>query len=158
MANAGPIKRALSNQLADDLGREIVRGSLLPGDALTSEEVLLARFGVSHRLSVSAGQDGNGRAALEVGFAFLLNPAPTMMAALPVVVPGFCCHRASRMNSTRDWWAKLMLEGSAAAEGQRISRAASWREEPDTRSFRQRGKMAAAPGHDRSGDLGLEHG
>jgi GntR family transcriptional regulator, galactonate operon transcriptional repressor len=47
MANSGPLKRTLSDQLADDLGQEIVRGSLRPGDALPSEESLLARFGVS---------------------------------------------------------------------------------------------------------------
>ena len=47
MTNSGPLKRTLSDQLADDLGQEIVRGSLRPGDALPSEEVLLARFGVS---------------------------------------------------------------------------------------------------------------
>jgi GntR family transcriptional regulator, galactonate operon transcriptional repressor len=47
MTHSGPLKRTLSDQLADDLGQEIVRGSLRPGDALPSEEVLLARFGVS---------------------------------------------------------------------------------------------------------------
>jgi GntR family transcriptional regulator, galactonate operon transcriptional repressor len=41
------IKRTLSDQLADNLGQEIVRGLLRPGDALPSEEILLARFGVS---------------------------------------------------------------------------------------------------------------
>jgi GntR family transcriptional regulator, galactonate operon transcriptional repressor len=47
MIIAGTIKRTLSEQLAADLGQDIVHGVLRPGDALPSEEVLLARFGVS---------------------------------------------------------------------------------------------------------------
>jgi len=41
------IKRTLSDHLVDDLGRKIVQGLLRPGDSLPSEDVLLARYGVS---------------------------------------------------------------------------------------------------------------
>lgn len=41
------LKRSLKDQLVDGLGSEIVRGRLRPGDALPSEDVLLARYDVS---------------------------------------------------------------------------------------------------------------
>lgn len=40
-------KRNLSEQIVDELGRDIVAGHLQPGDLLPSEEVLLARYSVS---------------------------------------------------------------------------------------------------------------
>jgi GntR family transcriptional regulator, galactonate operon transcriptional repressor len=42
-----PLKRSLRDQLAEQLGGEIVRGRLLPGQALPNEEALLARYNVS---------------------------------------------------------------------------------------------------------------
>ncbi len=42
-----PLKRNLKDQLVDELGGDIVAGRLKPGDLLPSEDVLLARFGVS---------------------------------------------------------------------------------------------------------------
>lgn len=42
-----PLKRSLRDQLVDDLGRDIVRGTLRPGDVLPNEGALLARYQVS---------------------------------------------------------------------------------------------------------------
>ncbi|MDJ0388937.1 FadR/GntR family transcriptional regulator [Roseomonas sp. E05] len=47
MTFSAAIKRTLSDQLVDDLGRKIVQGILRPGDTLPGEDVLLARYGVS---------------------------------------------------------------------------------------------------------------
>ena len=42
-----PLKRNLREQLVEQLGGDIVRGHLLPGQVLPSEEVLLSRYDVS---------------------------------------------------------------------------------------------------------------
>jgi GntR family transcriptional regulator, galactonate operon transcriptional repressor len=47
MTFSSGLKRSLCNQLVDDLGGEIVRGVLRPGDVLPSEGALLSRYGVS---------------------------------------------------------------------------------------------------------------
>jgi DNA-binding FadR family transcriptional regulator len=42
-----PFQRSLRQQLVDAIGGEIVGGHLQPGDSLPSEDILLARYGVS---------------------------------------------------------------------------------------------------------------
>ncbi|TCL03151.1 FadR/GntR family transcriptional regulator [Sodalis ligni] len=41
------VKRTMSDQLAEDLGRQIVQGKLKPGDLLPNETLLLEYYGVS---------------------------------------------------------------------------------------------------------------
>src|ERR1700679_4064714 len=58
---AQPLKRNLREQLVEQLGGDIVRGRLLPGEALPNEEELLARYDVSRTvlreaLNVLAGK------------------------------------------------------------------------------------------------------
>lgn len=65
MTYSQSIRRTLSDQLADDLGREIVQGILRPGDALPSEEALLLRFGVSRTVLREALQTLAAKGLLE---------------------------------------------------------------------------------------------
>jgi GntR family galactonate operon transcriptional repressor len=59
------LKRSLCNQLVDDLGGEIVRGALQPGDALPNEGALLSRYGVSRTVLREALQVLTAKGLLE---------------------------------------------------------------------------------------------
>ena len=60
-----PLKRNLREQLVEQLGGDIVRGLLQPGDALPNEEELLARYDVSRTVLREAFNVLSGKGLLD---------------------------------------------------------------------------------------------
>jgi GntR family galactonate operon transcriptional repressor len=60
-----PLRRNLREQLVDMLGGDIINGRLQPGDLLPSEDVLLARYGVSRTVLREALNVLSGKGLLD---------------------------------------------------------------------------------------------
>ena len=64
-ADLPPLKRNLRQQLVEQLGGEIVRGRLQPGDPLPNEDILLARYDVSRTVLREALNVLSGKGLLD---------------------------------------------------------------------------------------------
>jgi GntR family galactonate operon transcriptional repressor len=64
-ASAQPLKRNLREQLVEQLGGDIVRGRVLPGDPLPNEEELLSRYDVSRTVLREALNVLSGKGLLD---------------------------------------------------------------------------------------------